>query len=178
MRITALGTETAAAWVQAVFSVLAIYVAGRTVVLEHRNAALREMESLEGCVFAIREEVESVTALLRAKEGRLGPLREYPTDRLMKLNNMLGAFPVQSLGSNKAPLMIIELQEVLDELAEHVPLFANNGGYNTPNTHEIDLADRADATVRDSHNNVRDWACGRRRHRDRWLSLHHDPASV
>lgn len=177
LRLAALGTEAAAAWVQAVFSVLAIYVAGRTVVLEHRNAALRDMESLEGCVFAIRQEVEAVSALLRAKGGRLGPLRDYSSERLTKLNEMLGAFPVQALGSNKAPLMIIELREILEELAGDVPLYANNGRNDAPNSHEIDLADRADAAVRGAHDEVRAWARGRRRHRDGWLLPKHDPVS-
>jgi len=167
-RLDALGSGAAAAWVQAVFSVIAIYIAGRTVVLEHRNSALRDMESLEGCVGAIREEVEEVGRLLLSTGSRHGPLREYNTETLKNLESMIAAFPVQALGSSKAPALVLRLRSILTELATDVPQYAYNGGYDAPNSHEVDLAQRSVDGARADHELVLEWTRGRRRHRDRW----------
>lgn len=165
---TALKADGASGWAQAVFSVIAIWFAGRFVILEHRNTALRDMESLEGDIRAAKKAIYEVADLIVATTGRIGPLRAYPDTRLEALSQKLSSFPVHQLGSSKAPLLIVKVQEVLIELEACRFGTANNGAHDYASTSEIEIAERSKKSIRKALRKVRRWAQGRRTRRDMW----------
>jgi hypothetical protein len=163
-----LGTEATAAWVQAVFSVVAIWFAGRAVLLQHRSSALKDMESLSGLVRTAKTEVDIVVdLLLDTRPGRANRLGVYSDTLLDTIAQRLADFPFYSLGSSKSPGLILRLVEAIREL-ESVRKGAAGFGADHPGEGERSAAEAAIKAVRKSRRRIRKFAADRRRHRARW----------
>ena len=103
------------AWVQAVGSVLAIVIAGRTVELTARRSRLDRLYGVDGvfnfCAITARD------AALKVQDGLLRPddLQMFPAHRLKDCESMLASIAalVVEIGSEKLPQMTSDATELI-----------------------------------------------------------------
>jgi hypothetical protein len=110
-------TSDLPAWVQAIGSIVAIYIAARLVRLEALHRAVAAMESFKGVIYATKALVDD--AATAAEHNLVGDFRlaEIQSRRFKDVEALLAATPTFELGSTKAAFELLQLKEDVRQLA-------------------------------------------------------------
>ncbi len=106
------------AWVQAIGSIAAIYMAGRVSVLQERLTHTRRVEAATGVAGEIVDLLGDAASAVRDGNGTTGRLRRFNVKRFADLEGMLAIIPLHELGSMQLVKSFTDLRYDLQDGAQ------------------------------------------------------------
>lgn len=107
-----------AAWVQAIFSVVAILVAAKLVRLERLSHEVSTMASFQGVIWTANDIIQQLNAAIDAQAENRSHTRDFPAEQLAQAKQILADFPTAELGSRRAASVLLSMRALLSQ-AEH-----------------------------------------------------------